>query len=101
VIAVPVSDVERAAGFSVDQVGFKLDVESSRNTAFRFVQLNPTDSSCSIQIGNELTDAPVGAGDGGFAPGIEPTCGDHASFANFSDLDGNSWVLQEPGYQTD
>jgi hypothetical protein len=25
--------------------------------------------------------------------------GDYASFANFSDPDGNSWVLQERGYR--
>ncbi len=104
VITVPVSDVERALRFYVDQVGFTLDVDYSPNDAFRVVQLTPPGSSCSIQIGNGLTDAPVGslrngAWDGGFAPGLDPARGDYASFANFSDPDGNSWVLQERGYR--
>ena len=61
VIAVPVSDVERALRFYVDQVGFTLDVDYSPNDAFRVVQLTPPGSSCSIQIGKDLTDAPVGS----------------------------------------
>ena len=43
---------------------------------------------------------PVGAWNGSFAPGPDPARGDYASFANFSDPDGNSWVLQERGYHT-
>ena len=61
VITLPVSDVERALRFYVDQVGFTLDVDYSPNDAFRVVQLTPPGSSCSIQIGNGLTDAPVGS----------------------------------------
>jgi catechol 2,3-dioxygenase-like lactoylglutathione lyase family enzyme len=123
VITLPGSDVERARRFYVDQVGFTLDVDYSPG------------SSCSIQIGNGLTDAPVGslrnvylvitdleaarsrllergvevgeirhnapigAWDGGFAPGLDPARADYASFADFSDPDGNSWVLQERGYR--
>lgn len=41
---------------------------------------------------------PIGAWEGGFAPGLDPTRSDYASFASFSDPDGNSWVLQERGY---
>jgi catechol 2,3-dioxygenase-like lactoylglutathione lyase family enzyme len=41
---------------------------------------------------------PVGAWDGGFESGLDPARGDYASFARFSDPDGNSWVLQERGY---
>ena len=135
VITLPVSDVERALRFYVDQVGFTLDVDYSPNDAFRVVQLTPPGSSCSIQIGSGLTDAPVGslrnvylvvtdleaarsrllergvevgeirhkapidAWDGGFAPGLDPARRDYASFADFSDPDGNSWVLQERGYR--
>jgi len=135
VVTLPVSDLERALRFYVDQVGFALDVDYSPNNAFRVVQLTPPGSSCSIQIGRGLTDAPagslrkvylvvtdletarsrllergvdvgeirhkipVGAWDGGFAPGLDPARGDYASFADFSDPDGNSWVLQERGYR--
>jgi len=135
VIMVPVSDVERALRFYVDRVGFTLDVDYAPSAAFRVVQLTPRGSSCSLQIGYGLTDAPVGslrnvilvvpdleaargrllergvevgeirhktpigAWDGGFAPGLDPARADYASFAEFSDPDGNSWVLQERGYR--
>jgi catechol 2,3-dioxygenase-like lactoylglutathione lyase family enzyme len=135
VITLPVSNIDRALRFYVDQVGFTLDVDYSPNDAFRVVQLTPPGSSCSIQIGKGLTDAPVGslrnvylvvtdlkaartrllergvnigeirhktpigAWGGRFAPGLDPARGDYASFANFFDPDGNSWVLQERGYR--
>ena len=135
VITLPVSDVDRALRFYVDQVGFTLDVDYSPNIAFRVVQLTPPGSSCSIQIGRGLTDAPAGslrnvylvvtdleaarsrmlergievsairhkvpidAWDGGFAAGLDPAHRDYASFADFSDPDGNRWVLQERGYR--
>ncbi len=135
VITIPVSDVDRALRFYKDQLGFHLDVDYSPNHAFRVVQLTPSGSACSIQIGKGLTDArvgslrnvylvvtdldatrtqllergtavseirhktPIGAWDGGFAHGLDPARGDYASFASFSDPDGNSWVLQERGYR--
>lgn len=136
VIVLPVADVERALRFYVDQVGFALDVDYSPASRFRVVQLTPPGSSCSIQIGKAITDAPpgsvrnlylvvsdlestrnnllergvmvsdirhktpVGAWDGGFASGLDPARGDYASFADFSDPDGNRWVLQERGYRS-
>ena len=42
---------------------------------------------------------PIGVWAGGFAPGLDPARADYASFASFSDPDGNSWVLQERGYR--
>jgi catechol 2,3-dioxygenase-like lactoylglutathione lyase family enzyme len=36
---------------------------------------------------------------GGFLPGLDPDRGDYASFADFRDLDGNAWVLQERNHQ--
>lgn len=137
VITLPVSDVDRALRFYRDQLSFRLDVDYSGNDAFRVVQLTPSASACSIQIGKGLTDAPVGslrnvylvvsdlnatrtqllergvavsairhktpigAWEGGFAPGLDPTRSDYASFASFSDPDGNSWVLQERGYRNE
>ena len=136
VITLPVSDIDRALHFYVDQLGFALDVDYAPNDAFRVVQLTPPGSNCSIQIGKGLTDAPAGslrnlylvvtdlkavrshliergvnvgdirhktpvdAWDGSFAPGLDPARKDYASFAGFSDPDGNSWVLQERGYRT-
>jgi catechol 2,3-dioxygenase-like lactoylglutathione lyase family enzyme len=135
VITLPVSDVERALRFYVDQIGFTLDVDYSPSDTFRVVQLTPPGSNCSIQIGKGVTDAPagsvrnvylvvkdiksarsqliesgvevgeirhktpIGAWDGGLAPGLDPVHGDYASFAKFSDPDGNTWVLQEQGYR--
>ena len=32
---------------------------------------------------------------GGFLPGVDPSRADYASFADFSDPDGNRWFLQE------
>ena len=61
VITLPVSDVDRALRFYVDQVGFALDVDYSPHDTFRVVQLTPPGSNCSIQIGKGLTDAPVGS----------------------------------------
>jgi hypothetical protein len=58
--------------FYVDTVGFKLDVDYSPNGAFCFARLT--------------------------APGSTPRT-DYASFADFSDPDGNRWVQQERGYQ--
>jgi catechol 2,3-dioxygenase-like lactoylglutathione lyase family enzyme len=137
VITLPVSDVDRALRFYVDRVGFTLDIDYAPTGAFRVVQLTPAGSSCSIQLGNGLTDAPagsvrnvylvvsdlelarsrllergvavseirhktpIGAWDGGFAPGVDPARGDYASFADFADPDGNTWALQERGHRQD
>ena len=135
VITLPVSDIDRALRFYVEQAGFALDVDYSPNSAFRVAQLTPPGSHCSIQIGSGLTSAPpgsvrnvylvvtdieaarrylldrgvqvgeirhktpAGAWDGSFEPGLDAARGDYSSFANFSDPDGNIWVLQERGYR--
>jgi hypothetical protein len=51
VITLPVSDVDRALRFYVDQVGFALDLDYAPTNSFRVVQLTPPTSSCSIQVG--------------------------------------------------
>ncbi len=35
---------------------------------------------------------------GEWQPGVDPTHAEYGSFADFSDPDGNTWVLQEVGY---
>src|SRR5262249_2551302 len=61
VITLPVNDVDRALRFYVEQVGFTLDVDYAPTDSFRVVQLTPPGSSCSIQLGTGLTDAPAGS----------------------------------------
>jgi hypothetical protein len=46
-----------------------------------------------VDIGEIRHKTPIEPWDGGFAPGLDPARGDYAGFANFSDPDGNSWVL--------
>lgn len=52
-----------------------------------------------VKVGEIRHKMPVGAWDGSFASGLDPSRGDYASFASFSDPDGNGWVLQERGYR--
>ena len=52
-----------------------------------------------VEVGEIRHKIPIDAWDGGFAPGLDPAHRDYASFAHFSDPDGNSWVLQERGYR--
>ena len=52
-----------------------------------------------VTVGEIKHKMPIDAWDGGFAPGLDPARKDYASFAGFSDPDGNSWVLQERAYQ--
>jgi len=53
-MVVPVSDVDRAKAFYLDQMGFKLEVDSSNGPDFRVVQLTPQGSACSIAIGTGI-----------------------------------------------
>jgi catechol 2,3-dioxygenase-like lactoylglutathione lyase family enzyme len=51
-----------------------------------------------VPVGPVRHKTPPGAWDGGFAAGLDPDRGDYASFADFADPDGNTWVLQERGH---
>ncbi len=111
-VAVPVSDVDRAKAFYADQVGFVLDHDHTVSDDIRFVQLTPPGSACSITIGRGVTKAKPGSVEGlqvvvadveaARAELIER--GVEASevetypwgrFVYFSDPDGNGWALQE------
>jgi catechol 2,3-dioxygenase-like lactoylglutathione lyase family enzyme len=43
--------------------------------------------------------SPVEDWRGGWRPGADPQRRDYASLADFADPDGNTWILQEIGYQ--
>ena len=60
-VAIPVTDVDRAKAFYVDQVGFVADHDHTVNPELRFVQLTPPGSACSICIGIGLTPAEPGS----------------------------------------
>ena len=60
-VAVPVSDVDRAKTFYTEKVGFNLDHDNVVNESLRFVQLTPPGSACSIAIGLGITDAEPGS----------------------------------------
>lgn len=112
-IFVPVTDVDRAKAFYVDQVGFNADHDVQVTDELRFVQLTPPGSACSIAFG-------TGIG-GTMAPGTQDSIqvvvpdADAARqhlldnevaasdvqdlawgrFVSFADPDGNTWTLQE------
>lgn len=111
-ITLPVSDVDQAKAFYVDQVGFNLDHDHVVHPELRFVQLTPPGSACSISIGVGLTDAAPGS-----VKGMQVVVTDieaaHAeltargcpvseiddqpwgSFVYFADPDGNQWAIQQ------
>ena len=60
-VAVPVSDVDRAKAFYVDQVGFVADVDNTVSDDIRFVQLTPPGSACSIAFGRGIVDSAPGS----------------------------------------
>ena len=111
-IGVPVSDVDRAKAFYVDQAGFVLDHDHTVNDDVRFVQMTPPGSACSIAIGKGLTQLPPGALDNLqvvvsdvnqaraelAGRGVEVSEVDvqpWGSFVFFSDPDGNRWAVQQ------
>jgi catechol 2,3-dioxygenase-like lactoylglutathione lyase family enzyme len=111
-VAVPVSDVDRAKAFYVDQAGFNPDHDHRVSDDMRFVQLTPPGSACSIAIGQGIMDTAPGsvqglqlvvadieaARDELTGRGVE--VGDiqdfpWGRFVFFRDPDGNGWAVQE------
>ena len=60
-VAVPVTDVDRAKAFYTEQVGFNADHDHRVSDEMRFVQLTPPGSACSIAIGTGIMDTAPGS----------------------------------------
>ncbi|HET6832154.1 MAG TPA: glyoxalase superfamily protein [Solirubrobacterales bacterium] len=110
-IAIPVSDVDRAKEFYV-RAGFNADHDHRVSDEVRFVQLTPPGSACSIALGNGVTSAEPGSVEGMqivvasaeqareelVGAGIEASEVQDfpwGRFVFFSDPDGNRWAVQE------
>ena len=110
-VAVPVSDVDRAKEF-YESVGFVVDHDHAVSDAVRFVQLTPPGSACSITIGRGLTGLEPGSldnlqmvvadadealadlrGRGVECDGVDDQ--PWGRFVTFADPDGNRWALQQ------
>ncbi len=111
-VAIPVSDVDRAKAFYTDKVGFNADHDHAVSDEIRFVQLTPPGSACSIAIGRGIVE-----GEPGSVRGLQMVVADveaaHAELAKhgvevsdihdldwgrfvfFADPDGNKWALQQ------
>lgn len=114
-VAIPVTDVDRAKAFYVDQVGFVADHDHVVSDEMRFVQLTPPGSACSIAFGVGITDAEPGSVEGVqlVVPDISAARAaltergvevseiqefPWGAFVFFSDPDGNRWAVQSiPG----
>ena len=111
-VAVPVSDVDRAKAFYTEKIGFNADHDYQVRDDLRFVQLTPPGSACSIVIGVGITDMPPGSQKGLqmvvadvkavrdelFKRGVavsEIEVQPWGTFVYFSDPDGNRWSLQQ------
>jgi predicted enzyme related to lactoylglutathione lyase len=111
-VAIPVTDVDRAKAFYVDQVGFNAEHDHVVSDEMRFVQLTPPGSSCSIALGKGITDAAPGSVRGMqlVVTDIEAARAELAGrgvevseiqdfpwgrFVFFSDPDANAWAVQE------
>jgi catechol 2,3-dioxygenase-like lactoylglutathione lyase family enzyme len=111
-VAIPVSDVDRAKAFYTEKAGFNADHDYTVSDEIRFVQLTPPGSACSIAVGKGLVDMAPGsaaglqlvvedinaARDELTARGVE--VGEvqdfpWGRFVFFADPDGNRWSVQE------
>jgi catechol 2,3-dioxygenase-like lactoylglutathione lyase family enzyme len=63
-VVVPVSDVDRAKAFYIEQLGFELLVDSQMGPDFRVVQLVPPGSAAAIAIGTGIGTMAPGSLDG-------------------------------------
>jgi predicted enzyme related to lactoylglutathione lyase len=111
-VAVPVSDVDRAKAFYAEKVGFNPDHDFTVSDEMRFVQLTPPGSGCSIALGKGIVDSEPGS-----VRGLQLVVADieaaraelvergvevsevqefpWGAFVFFSDPDGNGWSVQQ------
>jgi catechol 2,3-dioxygenase-like lactoylglutathione lyase family enzyme len=112
-VFVPVSDVDRAKAFYVDQVGFNPDHDHQVSPEMRFVQLTPPGSGCSISIGTGLGQDMAPGSMQGLQLVVDDIEAAHAelsgrgvdvsdierlpfgNFVYFRDPDGNAWAVQQ------
>jgi catechol 2,3-dioxygenase-like lactoylglutathione lyase family enzyme len=125
-VLIPVSDVDRAKKFYLEQAGFVLIIDTPIGPEQRVVQVVPPGSECAIGFGTGLTSAAPGAAQGlhlvvsdilaaraeltgrgvavsgvrhleggTWVDGPHPGRENYQSFADFTDPDGNIWILQE------
>jgi catechol 2,3-dioxygenase-like lactoylglutathione lyase family enzyme len=110
-VAIPVSDVDRAKDFYV-RSGFNADHDHTVSDEVRFVQLTPPGSACSIAIGKGVTEAAPGSVEG-MQMVVDDIESAHAflvdrgievsdvqdfpwgRFVFFADPDGNRWAVQQ------
>jgi predicted enzyme related to lactoylglutathione lyase len=111
-VAIPVSDVDRAKAFYTDKVGFNADHDHTVSEEIRFVQLTPPGSACSIALGKGIVDGAPGS-----VKGLQVVVADieeahkelvargaevseihdlsWGRFIFFADPDGNKWAVQQ------
>jgi predicted enzyme related to lactoylglutathione lyase len=111
-VAVPVTDVDRAKAFYTEQIGFHADHDHRVSDEMRFVQLTPPGSACSIAFGVGITEAEPGslkalqlvvddieaAHEELSTRGVDVTdVVDYpwGRFVFFTDPDGNGWSVQQ------
>jgi catechol 2,3-dioxygenase-like lactoylglutathione lyase family enzyme len=125
VVAIPVSDVDRAKSF-YESLGWRLDADFDLGEGARVVQFTPPQSECSIAFGKGFIKGEPGSierlemvvsdidaareflisrgvevsdlfhrGESGFEPGPDPERTSYNTYATFSDPDGNGFLLQE------
>ena len=111
-VAVPVSDVDRAKAFYVERAGFHADHDHTVSDEVRFVQLTPPGSACSIAFGKGISPSPPGSLQGLqlVVDDIEAARAELAGrgvpvgevqdlpwgrFLFFQDPDGNGWAVQQ------
>jgi predicted enzyme related to lactoylglutathione lyase len=114
-ISLPVSDVDRAIAFYVEQAGFNADHDHTVSEDVRFIQLTPPGSACSIALGKGVIDTEPGSVQGlqlvvedievahselsGRGVDVSPVQDfPWGRFVFFKDPDGNGWAVQQIQY---